>query len=129
MPKLTIKDLEKIREEARRTVAIREGGAYRARINVHLGTCGIAAGARTVMGALMKEVETRGVTDVLLTSSGCAGLCSQEPMITVELAGQAPVKYVNLTESKVRDIFEKHVLGGAIVTAFALGIGSEKTDY
>jgi NADP-reducing hydrogenase subunit HndB len=129
MPKLTIKDLEKIREEARRTVAIREGGAYRARINVHLGTCGIAAGARTVMGALMKEVETRGVTDVLLTSSGCAGLCSQEPMITVELAGQAPVKYVNLTESKVRDIFEKHVLGGAIVAEFALGIGSEKTDY
>jgi NADP-reducing hydrogenase subunit HndB len=129
MPKLTIKDLEKIREEARRTVAIREGGAYRARINVHLGTCGIAAGARAVMGALMKEVETRGVTDVLLTSSGCAGLCSQEPMITVELAGQAPVKYVNLTEPKVRDIFEKHVLGGAIVTAFALGIGSEKTDY
>lgn len=129
MPKLTIKDLEKIREEARRAVAIREGGAYRARINVHLGTCGIAAGARTIMGALMKEVETRGVTDVLLTSSGCAGLCSQEPMITVELAGQAPVKYVNLTEPKVRDIFEKHVLGGAIVTAFALGIGSEKTDY
>jgi len=129
MPKLTIKDLEIIREEARRTVAIREGGAYRARINVHLGTCGIAAGARTVMGALMKEVETRGVTDVLLTSSGCAGLCSQEPMITVELAGQAPVKYVNLTEPKVRDIFEKHVLGGAIVAAFALGIGSEKTDY
>jgi NADP-reducing hydrogenase subunit HndB len=129
MPKLTIQDLEKIREETRRTVAIREGGAYRARVNVHFGTCGIAAGARTIMSALMKEVETRGVADVLLTSSGCAGLCSQEPMITVEVAGHAPVKYVNLTEPKVRDIFEKHVLGGEIVTEFALGIGSEKTDY
>ena len=64
-----------------------------------------------------------------MTSSGCAGLCSQEPMVTVELAGRAPVKYVNLTETKIREIFEKHILGGAIVKEYALGIGSEKTDY
>jgi NADP-reducing hydrogenase subunit HndB len=129
MPKLTIQDLEKIREQARRAVMIREGGEFKAKINVHMGTCGIAAGARTIMAALMKEVEDRGLHDILLTSSGCAGLCSQEPMVTVELAGQAPVKYVNLSEAKIREIFEKHVLGGAIVKAFALGIGSEKTDY
>jgi len=128
MPKLTIQDLEKIREQARRGLAIREGGAFKAKINVHMGTCGIAAGARTIMTALMNEVERRDLHDILLTSSGCAGLCSQEPMITVELAGQAPVKYVNLTEAKIQQIFEKHVLGGAIMKDYALGIGSEKTD-
>ena len=128
MPKLTIQDLEKIREQARYAMAVREGGEFRAKVNVHMGTCGIAAGARTIMTALMKEVETRGLHDVLLTSSGCAGLCSQEPMITVELAGRPPVKYANLTEIKIREIFEKHILGGAIVKDWALGIGSEKTE-
>jgi NADP-reducing hydrogenase subunit HndB len=129
MPKLTIQDLEKIREQARRGLVIREGGTFKAKINVHMGTCGIAAGARTIMTALMKEVERRDLHDILLTSSGCAGLCSQEPMVTVELAGRAPVKYVNLTETKIQEIFEKHVLGGTIVKDYALGIGSEKTDY
>ena len=129
MPKLTIQDLEKIREQARRGLVIREGGTFKAKINVHMGTCGIAAGARTIMTALMKEVERRDLHDILLTSSGCAGLCSQEPMVTVELAGRAPVKYVNLTEAKIQEIFEKHVLGGTIVKDYALGIGSEKTDY
>ena len=128
MPKLTIQDLEKIREQARFAMAVREGGKFRAKVNVHMGTCGIAAGARTIMTALMKEVETRGLHDVLLTSSGCAGLCSQEPMITVELAGRPPVKYANLTEMKIREIFDKHILGGAIVKDWALGIGSENTE-
>jgi NADP-reducing hydrogenase subunit HndB len=128
MPKLTFEDLEKIRDQAQRAMAVREGGAYRAKVNVHMGTCGIAAGARMVMTALMKEIKTRDLHDVLLTSSGCAGLCSQEPMITVELAGRAPVKYVNLSEAKVLEIFEKHIQGGSIVEDYALGIGSERTD-
>jgi NADP-reducing hydrogenase subunit HndB len=128
MPKLTFEDLEKIRDQAQRAMAVREGGAYRAKVNVHMGTCGIAAGARMVMTALMKEIKTRDLQDVLLTSSGCAGLCSQEPMITVEIAGRAPVKYVNLSEAKVLEIFEKHIQGGSIVEDYALGIGSERTD-
>ena len=128
MPKITFEDLEKIRDQAQRAMAVREGGAYRAKVNVHMGTCGIAAGARMVMTALMKEIKTRDLHDVLLTSSGCAGLCSQEPMITVELAGRAPVKYVNLSEAKVQEIFEKHIQGGSIVEDYALGIGSERTD-
>jgi NADP-reducing hydrogenase subunit HndB len=128
MPKLTIEELARTRDRARRTLAIREGGEFRAKLNVHMGTCGIAAGARTVMTALIDEVERRRLQDVLLTSSGCAGLCSQEPMMTVELAGQAPVKYVNLDASKAREILEKHVIGGAIVSGYALAIGSEKTD-
>ncbi len=128
MPKLTMEDLEKIRDQSRRIMILREGGNVRAKVNVHMGTCGIAAGARLVMTALMKEIKTRDLQDVLLTSSGCAGLCSQEPMITVELAGRAPVKYVNLNETKVREIFEKHIQGGSIVEDYALGIGSERTD-
>jgi len=128
MPKLTLDELVKLREKAKRTTQLREGGEYKAKICVHMGTCGIAAGARTIMNALLKEVEAKKLDDVLITNSGCAGLCSKEPMVTVELAGKAPVKYVDLTEQKIKEILEKHILGGHIVKEYALGIGSEKTD-
>ena len=105
MPKLKLEDLEKIREGTRRTTILREGGG-KAKIIVHMGTCGIAAGARKIINALIKEIEKRDIKDVILTSSGCAGLCSREPMATVELLGKAPVKYADLTEEKIlRNMF------------------------
>ena len=126
MPRLSIDDLKKIREEAKRTLTVRTGDA-RAKVTVHMGTCGISAGARDVMGALLKEIEKQNVTDVIVTTSGCAGLCSREPMATVVLKGQAPVKYVDLKPEKMVRIFNDHVLGGKIVTDFALASGSETT--
>ena len=128
MPKITLADLEKIREKTRKMTFLREDSEYRAKVTVHMGTCGIAAGARGIMSTLMKIIEDKGLTDVLLTNSGCAGLCSKEPMITVEIKGHAPVKYSELTEEKTRKIFDTHVLGGTIVNDYAMGIGSEKTD-
>jgi NADP-reducing hydrogenase subunit HndB len=126
MPKLKIEDLQKISEEVRRTTILREGTG-RARITVHMGTCGIAAGARKIMDALLKIIEEKNVKDIILTTSGCAGFCSREPMATVELHGEAPVKYVDLTEEKIRKIFTDHVLNGKIVADYALAIGSERT--
>ncbi len=126
MPKIRPDDLDKIGEKIKRTMLLREG-AGRAKVIVHMGTCGIAAGARTIMKALMDEIERREIQDVILTISSCAGLCSREPMVTVEMAGEPAVKYVDLTPEKARRIFDEHVLGGAIVTEYALGAGSERT--
>lgn len=126
MPRVTIEDLKKIREQAVRTMTVRAGDA-RARVIMHMGTCGIAAGAREVMAALLKEVEAQNLTDVIVTTSSCAGLCSREPMATVQLAGQTPVKYVDLTPEKIVQVLKKHVLEGQIATEFALASGSETT--
>jgi NADP-reducing hydrogenase subunit HndB len=126
MPKLTIDDLKRIREESTRTMALRSGSA-RARVVVHMGTCGISAGAREVMAALLKAIEAQGTTDVIVTTSGCAGLCSREPMATVELKDQPPIKYIDLTPDKMVQVFREHVLGGKVVTGFALAAGSETT--
>ncbi len=126
MPKLSLEDLARMREEARRTTLLREG-AGRVKITVHMGTCGIAAGARQVMDAVLGEVEQRGLVDVLVVSSGCAGLCSREPMATVEVTGEAPVKYVELNPQKVKEVFATHVVGGAIAEPYALALGSERT--
>ena len=127
MSKLTIDDLAKIREKTRRQTTLRQG-AGRVKMTVHMGTCGIAAGARDIMTAVLKEVETRGLHDVIVTNSGCAGLCSQEPMLTVEAVDEpAPVKYVLITPEKVKKIIDSHVLHGDVVKEFALAVGSERT--
>jgi len=125
MAKLKIEDLEKIAEIHSRKMNVREG-AGRARITVHMGTCGIAAGARNIMTAFLHEVEQNNVKDVIVTTSACAGLCSREPMATIELKDQAPVKYVDLTEEKVRKIFKEHILAGTFVREYALSMGSER---
>ena len=125
MAKLTPEDLGKIRERMAKTVSLREGEA-RAKVTVHMGTCGIAAGARRIMSTLMDALAQREEKDVLLTTSGCAGLCSREPMMTVELKGEAPVKYVDLDEEKAKKIFQDHVLAGNVVKEYALAVGSEQ---
>lgn len=127
MPKLSIDDLDKISKRVRKTVVLREG-AGRAKITVHMGTCGIAAGARKIMNTLMDEFEKNNIEDVILTSSGCAGLCSKEPMATVELKDEAPVKYVDLTPEKIIKILDEHVMKGKIVQEYALAKGSERVS-
>ena len=125
MAKIKPEDLGKIREKMARTMSLRDGDA-RAKITVHMGTCGIAAGARKIMSTMLALVEQENAEDIVLTTSGCAGLCSREPMMTIELKGEAPIKYVDLDEEKTRRIFSEHVLSGAVVEEYALAIGSER---
>ncbi len=125
MAKLTLDELRKKRAEAQKGLYLREG-EFRGKIIVHMGTCGIAAGARPVVAAFLEHLEKSGLKDIMLTTSGCAGLCSKEPMATVELRGSAPVKYGELTPEKAGKIFQQHILGGTAVAEYALGMGSER---
>ncbi len=127
MPKLRIEDLKSIKDQMQKTVMAREGSSCRVRVVVHMGTCGISAGARDVMKALLGELERTALTDVIATTSGCAGLCSREPMVTVEASGEAPVKYVDVTPDRIKRIFDEHVIKGRIVAEYALVMGSERT--
>jgi NADP-reducing hydrogenase subunit HndB len=124
--KISIQDLKKIKERERGKMVLRDG-QYRAKITVHMGTCGIAAGARDVMGILRDLISQKELDDVILTNSGCAGLCAKEPMITVEVVDQSPVKYILVDKEKAARIFDEHVMGGKAVEDFALARGSETT--
>jgi NADP-reducing hydrogenase subunit HndB len=126
MKKLKIGDLEKIRDKIQNTTNLRKSKA-RGRITVHMGTCGLAAGARKIMSALLEESKRKKVTDIIITTSGCAGLCSREPMVTVELSGSPPVKYVDMTEEKIRKIITEHIIEGKIIKKYAIALGSERT--
>ena len=123
--KLKPEDLDKISQRMKATTMLREG-AGRVKITVHMGTCGIASGARDILNSFLQQIEKINAKDIILTTSGCAGLCSHEPMATVELLDEPPVKYIDLTPDKVVKIFEEHVMGGTIVQDFALAIGSER---
>jgi len=124
--RITIEELLKIKDKHKATFTLREGG-HRAKVTVHMGTCGIAAGARTVMTALMEEIADAKVEDVIVTTSGCAGLCAREPMATVEIINNPPVKYCDLNAEKIKEIFREHVMAGNPVEKYALVVGSETT--
>lgn len=126
MPKLSIDDLKKIKEKHRAEFILREG-RHRAKVTVHMGTCGIAAGAREVMDALLDEMAKAQINDVIVTTSGCAGLCSREPSATVEVTDHAPLKYCDLSGDRMRQIVREHLLGGTPVEKYALAMGSETT--
>ena len=90
-----------------------------------MGTCGIAAGAGKLHALVNREIEAKGLKNIKIIHSGCAGLCSREPMVTIESMGLPPVKYCDLNEEKVQEIFDRHVLEGEIVEAYALAFETE----
>jgi NADP-reducing hydrogenase subunit HndB len=124
MAKIKIEDLKKIKDKVLAETSLREGHR-RVKVTVHMGTCGIASGAREVLDALMREIEDAGSADVAVTTSGCMGLCSREPLVTVEILDREPIKYEYMDPNKMRQVFRRHVLLGEIQTPFVLAKGSE----
>ena len=90
------------------------------KITVHMSTCGIAAGARQVMSALVEEISRSDRPDIEIASSGCIGHCKNEPNITVETGGGEPVIYQKMTPDKMRQVFQKHILGGEVQEDYIL---------
>ncbi|MEE8416321.1 MAG: (2Fe-2S) ferredoxin domain-containing protein [Desulfobacterales bacterium] len=119
MAKLTIEDLKRIKEKTAKEISVRDGTAT-AKITIHMGTCGIAAGAREVMGVLMEELTNSDRDDIRVVNSGCIGMCSSEPNVTVEIEGDKPIVYQLINPNKMRQIFKRHVLQGEVQTDFAL---------
>jgi len=116
---LKIEDLQGIKE---RVALVLQKEKYRAKINFHMGTCGIAAGAKKLNALVLKKMDENGIQDIKVIHSGCAGLCSREPMVTIESPGLPPVKYCDLNEEKIGEIFDRHILDGEIVDSYALAI-------
>ncbi len=112
-------DLKTIRDKAKAEVDLRSG-PKEIQITVHMGTCGIAAGARDVVVAFMSEMSDAGVTSVSLHQTGCAGLCEEEPMATVTLADGTMYRYGLLDREKVHTIVRNHLVGGTPVDAYLI---------
>jgi len=123
----SLADLRKIKDEVQIKNALREGG-YTACVTVHMGTCGIASGAREVMRALLENLADSKRKDIRVTTSGCIGLCSHEPLITVERLKETPVRYAMVDSEKMNRIFKEHVIGGKPVVEYALVMDMDTED-
>lgn len=110
----TLEDLHKIKEQAKKSVQLRQKDAAFT-IKVALGTCGIAAGARPVMSAILDELGKRNISNVLVTQSGCMGYCDQEPMVEVTDDKGMKVIYGKVEPGSARQIITGHVVNGQIL--------------
>ncbi|MBI5577571.1 MAG: (2Fe-2S) ferredoxin domain-containing protein [Deltaproteobacteria bacterium] len=120
MAKLTIDDLKRIKEQTIKSTALRQGDA-RVKVTVHMGTCGIASGARDVMNVLMQEMAEADRQDIRVVTAGCMGMCSSEPNVTVEVLDSEPIVYQHMDANRMRQVFRRHALLGEVQTDFALG--------
>ncbi len=110
----SLADLQALREKAKEQTRLRETDAG-TKIIVGMGTCGIAAGARDVMAAIMDEISKRDISDVSVTQTGCVGMCEQEPIVEVIRRDQPKVTYGNINAEMARKIIAQHVINGQIV--------------
>ena len=125
MAKLTIDDLKRIKEKVQKEDLFR-AGAKRIKVTVHMGTCGIASGAKEILDTVMEEMSENNVNDVIVTTSGCIGICSREPLVTIEEQGKEPIVYEYLTKNKMRQIFKQHIMEGKIQPEFIMARGKEQ---
>ncbi len=116
----SIDDLRKIRDDSQSAMELRADGDFSTKVTVHMGTCGIAAGARDIMAALLEEIEKRGLKGIAVSQSGCLGLCDAEPMATVATAKDGVIRYGHLTPEKMREIVDKHIIHGQSITEYVL---------
>ena len=102
-------------------VGMRGEDSNQTRVVVGMATCGIARGARPVLLKLSEEVQKRGLTNVVVTQTGCIGLCQYEPIVEVFEPGRDKVTYVKMTPDKAVTVVEQHLIRGQIVDEYTLG--------
>ena len=116
----SLAELQAIKERTKNKVVLRESSGD-VRVVVGMATCGIAAGARPVLSALVEGVMEAGLAEkVTVSQTGCVGLCQLEPIVEVYEAGKEKITYVKMTPEKVSEVIEKHLKGGAVVTEYTV---------
>ena len=116
----SLAELAAIKEKMQSRVVLREGSGE-VRVVVGMATCGIAAGARPVLNAFVEEVSKEGLSDkVLVTQTGCIGICQYEPVVEIFEADKEKVTYVKMTAEKAKEVVEKHLKGGKVVDEYTI---------
>jgi NADP-reducing hydrogenase subunit HndB len=110
----SLEDLKRLRDEALEKRKVKSASGQ-AQVIVAMGTCGIAAGARDAMKAILDTIESESLTGISVTQTGCIGLCEREPIVQVVIGDQPKVTYGKVTPEIARRIMNEHVVKGNIV--------------
>lgn len=117
----SLQELAAIRDKMKQVVNTREAAHDSTRVVVGMATCGIAAGARPVLNAFTEEVAKANLSHVLVTQTGCIGICQYEPVVEITCAGQEKVTYIKMTPEKVTRVVKEHLVEGNPVMEFTIG--------
>ena len=116
----SLEELKAIRERMQGEIGVRKADANETRVVVGMATCGIAAGARPVLDALLDEAEKRHLHNVSISQTGCIGMCRMEPIVGGVRDGQK-YTYVLMTPDKARKVMNDHVVNGNVVKEYLIG--------
>ena len=117
----SIDDLKRIREEALKKQEMKSTSGQK-QIIVGMGTCGIAAGARDTMKAILEKIEKDNLSGIIVTQTGCIGVCEMEPIVQVQIGDAPKITYGKVTKDIAARIVDEHVLAGNIVKEHMVNI-------
>ena len=116
----SLEELKAIREKMQGQIGIRSESSDQTRVIVGMATCGIASGARPVLTALSDAIQTKGLTNISVTQTGCIGLCQYEPIVEVYEPGKDKVTYIKMTPEKANEVVEYHLIRGQVVQKYTI---------
>ncbi len=111
----SLEDLKRLREEALEKRKVKSASGQ-VQVTVAMGTCGIAAGARDTMKAILETIETDNLSGIVVTQTGCIGLCEKEPIVQVVIGDSPKVTYGKVNPEVAKRIMKEHVAGGKAVS-------------
>ena len=112
MAKMSLDDLRKLRDTKKTDLKRRDAEGKEIQVIVGMGTCGIAAGAKTTLDVFLKALDDNKLVDtVLLRQTGCMGLCSVEPTVEVAVPGMPAVIYGPVDAPAAEKIVKRHIMG------------------
>lgn len=114
----SLEELRELRAELEKEISTRNSEG-KPQIIIGMGTCGIAAGARDILQAVSQALRKKNL-DVIVTQTGCIGMCEQEPLLDVQLPAQERITYGKVTTNDVERIIVEHVVNGNIVEDLAI---------
>ena len=117
----SLAELAALREQMKSSMNMRHEDSDKIRVVVGMATCGIAAGARPVLGAFVDEIAKRSLNNITVTQTGCIGICKYEPVVEVYVPGQEKVTYVKMTAEKAMRVVAEHLVNNHVVTELTIG--------
>lgn len=116
----SLEELKAIRERVQSQLNVRDEDSKQTRVVVGMATCGIAAGARPVLNRFAELVQERKLDDVMVTQTGCIGICKYEPVVEIYEPGGKKTTYVHMTPEKAEEVVTRHLSGGTPVKEFVI---------
>ena len=117
----SLEELRALKEKMQDQMGARNAASDMTRVVVGMATCGIASGARPVLNKMAEEVQKAGLDNVMVTQTGCIGLCQYEPIVEVYEPGKEKGTYIWMDADKAYNVVQQHLVHGNVVNEYTLG--------